>query len=186
MDRAGVRFGLRAPAAGIEARALDWPMTAIRLTGCDRATLIDLAVDMLDAWRGWSDPERDILAWTDAPHNAITPILRREGGKFRLDLVLRNNRTSDRHPLGIFHPHAPLHHIKKENIGLIEVMGLFVLPGRLKTELDAVRRYVTGEWPLSQAPEAASPLAQHYEWIRGVATRAGGPLPDAEAESNIR
>ncbi|NLG24817.1 MAG: UDP-glucose--hexose-1-phosphate uridylyltransferase [Clostridiales bacterium] len=180
MDRAGTRLALRAPVDGVDARSLDWPMTTIRLTGRERGVLIDLAVDMLDAWRGWSDPSLDILARTDAPHNAITPILRRQGGMWRLDLVLRNNRASAEHPLGIFHPHASLHHIKKENIGLIEVMGLFVLPGRLKADLDALADHLSGEGSAGEA------LALHREWMEGVARRAGAAPSRAQAEAALK
>ena len=103
---------------------------------------------MLTAWRAYSDPELGILAHTDAPHNTITPIMHKCGDEYKLLLVLRNNRVSEEHPLGIFHPHAQLHHIKRENIGLIEVMGLFILPGRLKTELKECEQYLTGALPL--------------------------------------
>ena len=104
-----------------------WPMSTIRLTGDDREELADLAEKILDKWRKYSDESVGILAESDGqPHNTITPIARRRGAAYELDLVLRNNRTSAEHPLGIFHPHAEVHHIKKENIGLIEVMGLAV------------------------------------------------------------
>ena len=152
MDDAPARFALKAPAPGVTAFVADWPMTCVVLEGPDRNTLVQLADDMLVAWRAWSDEENQILARTDAPHNTITSIARRTDGGYRLSLVLRNNRTSPEHPLGIFHPHADLHHIKKENIGLIEVMGLFILPGRLLGELDGLKPFLTGERPVSDAP----------------------------------
>ena len=112
-------------------------MSVIRINGKDRLKLVELADKILKAWREYSDESLGIFAYTnDTPHNTVTPIARRRGENFELDLVLRNNRTSEEHPLGIFHPHADVHNIKKENIGLIEVMGLAVLPGRLKEELD--------------------------------------------------
>lgn len=116
---------------------LKWPMSVIRLESENRARLTDLAEKILNRWRRYSDPQRGIIASSDGEsHNTITPIARKHGGKYQLDLVLRCNITSDEHPLGVFHPHEELHHIKKENIGLIEVMGLAVLPARLKTEME--------------------------------------------------
>ena len=111
-------------------------MSVIRISGPDKERLIELADKILLKWRGYTDEEAFIYAETDGePHNTITPIARRRGDDFELDLVLRNNITTEEHPLGVYHPHAKLHHIKKENIGLIEVMGLAVLPARLKDEM---------------------------------------------------
>ena len=122
-------------AAGI----VKWPMSVLRLRSEDSERLVDLADRILMKWRGYSDESAFIFAETEGePHNTITPIARKRDGKFELDLVLRNNITSEEHPLGVYHPHAELHHIKKENIGLIEVMGLAVLPARLKEELALV------------------------------------------------
>ena len=118
----------------VEACVVDWALSTIRIASVDRFKLQELANKILVAWRAYSDEDNDILAHTDAPHNTITPIARMRNGKFELDLILRNNRTTEEHPLGIFHPHAEYHHIKKENIGLIEAMGLAVLPPRLTTE----------------------------------------------------
>ena len=115
----------------VEAGIVRWPMSVLRLRCEDDERLVELADKILTAWRGYSDPAVSIYAETDGePHNTITPIARRREGKFELDLVLRNNLTTPEHPMGLFHPHAELHHIKKENIGLIEVMGLAVLPAR--------------------------------------------------------
>ncbi len=123
----------------VEAGIVRWPMSVVRIASEDPERLLDLAEKILDAWRGYTDPEAVIFACTDGvPHNTITPIARKRGEKFELDLVLRNNLTTAEHPLGLYHPHEELHHIKKENIGLIEVMGLAVLPARLKAELSAV------------------------------------------------
>ncbi len=123
----------------VESGIVKWPMSVIRITAQDPERLIDLADHILTLWRAYTDEAAVIYAETDgAPHNTITPIARRRGEKYELDLVLRNNLTTPEYPLGLYHPHNELHHIKKENIGLIEVMGLAVLPARLKEELAAV------------------------------------------------
>ena len=127
-----------------------------------------------------------MYAETDGtPHNTITPILRMVDGEYKLNLVLRNNRTSEEHPLGIFHPHAPLHHIKKENIGLIEVMGLFILPGRLKTELALLQDFLTGVRPMVR-PEESDPSAKHYDWIEQLVQDHGLCKDDVEAAAFLR
>jgi UDPglucose--hexose-1-phosphate uridylyltransferase len=129
----------------VECALVKWPMSVIRLTGA-KQSLISVAEYILESWREYSDPEADIAAYTNSiPHNTVTPIARRRGASFEMDLVLRNNRTTAEHPLGIFHPHADVHHIKKENIGLIEVMGLAVLPQRLLTELKEVEKFICQE-----------------------------------------
>lgn len=123
----------------VESGIVKWPMSVIRIASQNPERLIDLADHILTLWRGYTDEAAVIYAETDnTPHNTITPIARRRGEKYELDLVLRNNLTTDQYPLGLYHPHDELHHIKKENIGLIEVMGLAVLPARLKAELAAV------------------------------------------------
>lgn len=148
----------------IKVGRVKWPMSTIRLQGEDREELADLAEKILDKWRKYSDPSVEILAETDGtPHNTITPIARRRGNLYELDLVLRNNRTTKEHPLGLFHPHAEVHHIKKENIGLIEVMGLAVLPARLKKEMALVaKELVKGTEDISGMPEIAS----HADWYK--------------------
>ena len=119
--------------AGVDVGIVKWPMSVLRLSGKDTEEIIELADKILNAWRSYSDEEVNILAQTDGePHNTITPIARKKGEVYELDLVLRNNRTTKERPDGLFHPNAKLHHIKKENIGLIEVMGLAILPGRLR------------------------------------------------------
>lgn len=130
----------------VQVGIVDWALSTIRLKGTDIDRLCDLGDKILTKWRKYDDPENDILSYTDQPHNTITPIARKRDGLYELDLILRNNRTTEEHPLGIFHPHAEYHHIKKENIGLIEAMGLAVLPPRLTTELgtldDEKKEYV--------------------------------------------
>ncbi len=126
----------------VEAGIVAWPMSVIRLRSKDDKRLVELADLVLNKWRDYSDKTVDIYAVTTEVHNTITPIARKRGDFYELDLVLRNNRTSEEHPLGIFHPHQELHHIKKENIGLIEVMGLAVLPVRLKEEMELLKVYI--------------------------------------------
>ncbi len=150
----------------VKAGIVKWPMSVVRITAADPQRLMDLADRILNSWRGYTDEAAMILAETDGePHNTITPIARRRGEDYELDLVLRNNLTTEEHPLGLYHPHAELHHIKKENIGLIEVMGLAVLPARLKAELSAVAdKLVKGE------DLRADPLtASHADWAEGFA-----------------
>lgn len=129
----------------VNGHTLHWPLSVIRLRSQNRTSLVACADHVLSIWRNYSDEACHILAHTDAPHNTITPIARKKGAFFELDLVLRNNRTTSEHPLGLFHPHADVHHIKRENIGLIEVMGLAVLPARLQTEMEEVWRFIVGE-----------------------------------------
>lgn len=143
-----------------------WPMSVIRAASSNKQDLIDFAVHVLDAWRGYSDASVDILAESDGqPHNTITPIARVRDGKYELDLVLRNNRTTEEYPLGIFHPHDEVHHIKKENIGLIEVMGLAVLPARLKDELAKVKEcFIAGKEDISDDEQ----IAKHADWYKEI------------------
>ena len=146
----------------VEAGIVKWPMSVIRLDGKDPKRLADLAEKILNCWRGYSDESVGVIAFSDGePHNTITPIARRRGEMFELDLVLRCNITSQEHPLGVFHPHADKHHIKKENIGLIEVMGLAVLPSRLKGELAALAEEIVSGTDL----HADEVLSKHAEWV---------------------
>jgi UDPglucose--hexose-1-phosphate uridylyltransferase len=149
---------------GIEVGIIKWPMSVIRIRGNDRKKLSRLAEFILNKWKEYSDEEVDIISHTkEIPHNTITPIARRRKGLFELDLVLRNNRTSDEYPDGIFHPHKELHHIKKENIGLIEVMGLAVLPARLKTELEKISYYLVNP-NMKKDLENDKDLEKHIDW----------------------
>ena len=149
----------------IEAGIVEWPMSVIRLDSTQPERLVELASQILFAWRGWSDPSVDILAETDGtPHNTITPIARRREGLYELDLVLRNNRTTEEYPLGIFHPHQELHHIKKENIGLIEVMGLAVLPARLLQEMEDLKAAILAGEDIATDPK----IAAHADWAKEI------------------
>jgi len=157
---------------GVKAELLNWPLATVRLTGADADVLGDLGFAILQAWRGHDEPETDVVAVTDQPHNTVTPIARRSGRDFQLDVVLRNNRTSAEHPDGIFHPHAEIHPVKKENIGLIEVMGWAVLPGRLATDIPRL----AGALRERVVPHD---LAAHQPMLDAIRTR-GGDLGDPE------
>lgn len=150
--------------ADVTVGRVKWPMSTIRLAGKDRKRLTELAAYILKTWRQYSDASVQILAESDGtPHNTITPIARKRGDLYELDLVLRNNRTTKQYPLGIFHPHNEVHHIKKENIGLIEVMGLAVLPARLKSELAKIKEeLLRGTADISGDPE----IKKHAEWYK--------------------
>lgn len=148
--------------ADVEAGVVRWPMSVIRLRGADTERIVALADVILEKWRGYTDEAAFIYAHTDGePHNTITPIARKREAFYELDLVLRNNITTKEHPLGVFHPHARLHHIKKENIGLIEVMGLAVLPARLKGELARLKEAMLAGKDLRGDEE----LAKHADWV---------------------
>jgi UDPglucose--hexose-1-phosphate uridylyltransferase len=150
----------------IKAGIVKWPMSVLRINGPDKERVAELADKILRCWRGYTDADAFIFAKTEGvPHNTITPIARRRGENYELDLVLRNNITTDEHPLGVYHPHAELHHIKKENIGLIEVMGLAVLPARLKKELAALKEAILANQPL------CGELQKHEPWVEELKTR---------------
>ena len=152
----------------VKAGIVKWPMSVIRLRCADKQRVAELADKILAAWRGYSDPSVTVFAETDGePHNTITPIARRRDGDFEMDLVLRNNLTTDEYPLGLFHPHQELHHIKKENIGLIEVMGLAVLPARLKAELKELEEILVSGGDVS----ASETCAKHAPWVEELRTR---------------
>ena len=146
----------------VEAGIVKWPMTVIRLAGEDTERLVDLSDKILTAWRAYTDAEAFIFAETDGvPHNTITPIARMRDGKYEIDLVLRNNITTEEYPDGVYHPHPEHHHIKKENIGLIEVMGLAVLPARLKSEMEALARAIVAKADIRNDEV----LAKHADWV---------------------
>lgn len=151
----------------VEAGIVNWPMSCIRLKSDNSQRLIDLADKILCAWRGYTDEAAFIFAETDGePHNTITPIARQRDGIFELDLVLRNNITTPEHPLGVYHPHSELHNIKKENIGLIEVMGLAVLPARLDTELKTLAEAIVNGKDIS----VDETIAKHAKWVQSFAS----------------
>ncbi|MBQ1729269.1 MAG: UDP-glucose--hexose-1-phosphate uridylyltransferase [Oscillospiraceae bacterium] len=162
MEKAPVETKISFPGfEDVDAGIVKWPMSVIRITSPEPERLVELADRILAAWRGYTDEAATIFAETDGtPHNTITPIARRRGEDFELDLVLRNNLTTEEYPLGLYHPHQELHHIKKENIGLIEVMGLAVLPSRLKEELAAVAETLASGGDL----RASELTEKHADW----------------------
>ncbi|MEZ7638628.1 UDP-glucose--hexose-1-phosphate uridylyltransferase [Streptococcus parasanguinis] len=167
--------GFEAVSVGI----VNWPMSVLRLQSDDKAQLIALADHILTAWRGYSDPAAQVLAVSDGqPHHTITPIARIRDGHYELDLVLRDNQTSPEHPDGIYHPHADVQHIKKENIGLIEVMGLAILPPRLKEELKQVQDYLLGR--------ESTVATYHQPWADDLKATNPAITDEAEAEALVR
>lgn len=169
MEKAPVERAVSFPGfADVEAGIVRWPLSVIRLRCGDDNRLVDLAEKILTAWRGYTDEEAVIYAHTDGqPHNTITPIARMRDGRYELDLVLRNNLTTPEYPLGLYHPHPELHHIKKENIGLIEVMGLAVLPARLKGELAELADALVQGADL----RGSETLAKHADWAEELKAR---------------
>ena len=163
MERAGIKKEITIPGfEQIEAGIVNWPMSVIRIRHTDAGLLVKAASHILESWRKYTDEDFFIYAQTDGePHNTITPIARMRDGKYEFDLVLRNNITTKEHPLGVFHPHQELHHIKKENIGLIEVMGLAVLPARLKNEMKRLGEFIVAGKDISSDEE----LAKHADWV---------------------
>lgn len=167
MEKANICETYQLPAyPNIKMGRVKWPMSVLRLVGKDADEMIECATHILETWRSYSDESVEILAFThDEPHNTITPIARYHEGQYILDLVLRNNRTNEQHPMGIFHPHSEVHNIKKENIGLIEVMGLAVLPARLKDEMNELKEYlIERKTDLSDNVR----LVKHQDWIQSI------------------
>jgi len=167
----------------VSAAIVKWPLSVIRLRHSDRTRVAELGEKILNAWRGYTDEKAFIFAETNGEkHNTVTPIARRRGSDYELDLVLRNNITTEEHPMGVYHPHAELHHIKKENIGLIEVMGLAVLPARLKAELARIAELLVSGGDLK-----ADPLAEkHAEWAEKIAAEHGAFSSIEEADAVLR
>jgi UDPglucose--hexose-1-phosphate uridylyltransferase len=173
----------------VRAGIVRWPMSVIRLSSQHRAPLIQLALHLFNSWGQYSDASVEILAYTaETPHNTLSPIARMSAeGNYELDLVLRNNRTNDEHPEGIFHPHRNLHHIKKENIGLIEVMGLAVLPGRLREELEIIAEILMGaSTPEDITRDATHPQHKHAAWIDELIKKYGTAMSMEAAQVALR
>lgn len=173
MEKAPIVYDFTVPGfEDVEAGIVKWPLSVIRIRHRDADRLIDLADHILGKWRGYTDESAFIYAETDGePHNTITPIARKRGGLFELDLALRNNITTEEYPLGVYHPHEEYHHIKKENIGLIEVMGLAVLPSRLKKEMELLADCMVSAQKDGNPMDAMKQyeeLTKHREWVREI------------------
>ena len=169
MARAGIKKEITIKGyEDVEAGIVNWPMSVIRIKDKDSDKLVKLGAHILENWRKYTDEASFIFAETDGePHNTITPIARKRDGKYELDLVLRNNITTEEHPLGVYHPHKELHHIKKENIGLIEVMGLAVLPARLKNEMKRLGEFIVEGKDIRSDEE----LEKHADWVDEFKTK---------------
>lgn len=173
----------------VKVSIVKWPMSVVRASCKDKAKLIKFSFELLETWKQYSDESADIVAFSNKdgaliPHNTITPIARmNKDGDYEVDLVLRNNRTSEQHPDGIFHPHKELHHVKKENIGLIEVMGLAVLPSRLEVELGKIEDILTGVKDVDGIEES-SDLFKHKSWIEDMLAK-NGKLTDKEKAKEL-
>ncbi|MNJ30714.1 Galactose-1-phosphate uridylyltransferase [compost metagenome] len=180
---------------GVTVGMVKWPMTVLRLGGQDKQAVLEAGYDLYEKWKKYSDPDVEVYAFSEGedgssvPHNTVTPIVRRsQDGGFELDVVLRNNRTNEEHPEGIFHPHREMHHIKKENIGLIEVMGLAILPGRLKQELNDIAAILSGNQELytEATSKTDSSLAVHQLWIEQLVSEHGTSLAFDEAQGLLQ
>lgn len=178
----------------VQAATVKWPMSVVRLSSNNPEQLLEAGNALYEAWKQYSDAEVEILSFSEengeqVPHNTVTPIVRRgQNGEYEMDLVLRNNRTNEQYPEGIFHPHREMHHLKKENIGLIEVMGLAILPGRLKEELDGIADLLSSSAPLESSiqEDETHPLNKHAEWIGSLIERHGSSLDKDQAVEIIQ
>lgn len=188
MTKANIQTPLKAKNfKHLNAGILNWPMSCIRLISSSKEELLAAADVIMNTWQNWDDPAVDILSHTgDTRHNTVTPILHKDqDGRFVLDIVPRNNRTSEQYPDGIFHPHAEYHNIKKENIGLIEVMGLAILPSRLKDQSAAIADILSGKAPNTSREEGSS-LAVHANWIDELIAKYGTAVSESEALEIVR
>ena len=191
MQKAETLARYRHPAyPALEVESIRWPVSTVRVKGTDRAQLLGFAAHLLETWRGYSDEAADILAFTQengeaVPHNTVTPILHFDERQktYVFDLVPRNNRTTPQYPEGIFHPHREIHHIKKENIGLIEVMGLAILPARLAQQSQRIAGVLAGE---NEAKAVKREAPEHAAWLDALAEKYGTALPREKAVEAVR
>lgn len=175
MFKAPIRKTFKSPIKGAEISIVDWYNSVVRVSSKKKLVTVEAADYVLRQWAEYSDESVNILCKTDAQHNAVTPIARYENGRYIVDMILRNNRTDDAHPYGIYHPTEDLHNIKKEGIGIIEVMGTFILPGRLDKELKAIQKYLTGEetFDYEQVSKESHPLCKHKDMIKTLIEQNG-------------
>ena len=188
MFKAGSRLDLfYSGCPGVKMCIVDWYNSVIRISGLNREIVQSCAEYILEKWSEYTDESVGIIAKTDAQHNAVTPIARMEDREYVMDLILRNNRTDDKHPFGIFHPTEDLHNIKKEGIGLIEAMGLFILPGRLKGEMEILRQYMTGATPFELRDIAAPehPMNKHLGMLCQLLQDSGNQRVAPQVADNM-
>ncbi len=177
---------------GMKISTLRWPLSVIRASSSDVRSLVEFSDYVLKQWREYSDEKSELLAYTTVngekvPHNTITPIARRNRqGEYEIDLVLRNNRTTPEYPDGLFHPHKEMHHIKKENIGLIEVMGLAILPARLSVETGLIKDILTGSTPLNSVDSKDNVLYKHITWVRELIAKYGKKISGEQSEKVLQ
>ncbi|MNW95719.1 Galactose-1-phosphate uridylyltransferase [compost metagenome] len=195
LEKAPMQAGFHHPKfSGVSLSPVKWPMSVVRLGCSNPEVLLEAANELYEQWKEYSNPEVEVHAFSEedgvqVPHNTVTPIVRRrENGDYEIDIVLRNNRTSEEHPEGIFHAHREMHHIKKENIGLIEVMGLAILPGRLKHELAGIASILAGDNEMYDGVKQGGlpELVTHADWIEELAAKYGTQLELQEAEEILR
>lgn len=188
MFNAGIRKTYVSPIKNATISIVDWYNSVVRVTSKDKMTALEASSYVLDKWNNYSDKSVNILCKTDAQHNAITPIARYENGEFIVDMILRNNRTDETHPFGIYHPTEDLHNIKKEGIGIIEVMGTFILPGRLDKELSEISLYLQGKKPYdyNELSKDTNPLKNHKDMIKMLVEKVGTNCSCEEADKTIR
>ncbi|MDE6968048.1 MAG: galactose-1-phosphate uridylyltransferase, partial [Clostridia bacterium] len=188
MFKAPVRKTFKSPIKGAEISIIDWYNSVVRVSSKKKLTAVECADYVLRQWADYTDESVNIICKTDAQHNAVTPIARFENGKYIVDMILRNNRTDDAHPYGIYHPTEDLHNIKKEGIGIIEVMGTFILPGRLDKELKAIEKYLTGEdkFDYAEVSKETHPLTKHKDMIKSLIEANGTNNSLADSEKIVK
>ena len=188
MFTAGIKKTYKSPIKGTQISVVDWYNSVVRITSKCKEKAVAAASYVLDKWATYSDESVGIICKTDAQHNAITPIARYENGIFIMDMILRNNATDDVHPFGIYHPTEDLHNIKKEGIGIIEVMGTFILPGRLDKELAEISKFIDGTdvFNYDEISDSSHPLTNHKDMIRSIIATVGTANTNEQAVSAIR
>lgn len=188
MFKAPIRKTFKSPIRGAEISIVDWYNSVVRITSSKKLVAVEAADYVLRQWAEYSDESVNIICKTDAQHNAVTPIARYENGKYIVDLILRNNRTDAEHPFGIYHPTEDLHNIKKEGIGIIEVMGTFILPGRLDRELKEIEKFLTGEntFVYEDVAQETHPLTKHKDMIKALIQANGTNNTAQNAEKIVK
>lgn len=186
MFNAPIRKTYKSPYKGVSVSTVEWYNSVVRVESKNKQSAVNAAADILAKWAVYSDESVGILCKTDAQHNAVTPIARKEGKVYIVDMILRNNRTDDEHPFGIYHPTVDLHNIKKEGIGIIEVMGTFILPGRLDSELKSIEIILCGAEYAKNSIKESDPLFKHMHLIDELIERYGCANSESDAKVAVR